>query len=357
MYMIIRLFCLFFFCYLFHPASAPAQVAKNTENRTMTEDEALSVLRSRATSSLDLGFVTVGRVEATSTTRHTAQESLDEAQSNHLGLYGKGIFVNLMRAGGFVILEFDAKSDAATRLHLVTLDEVGETIVQSQNVDGNLSRSDALTIIARSEKLSDAFFVSPGSQPTELARKFGGASVANVGIPDGQGYFAIPERLSKLTTQPDELLDLESLSAAVQLWPVRYALSLPIYSANPSIALKSAHQKFKEIIDEFLRRNSKSPDFIYHLSDLDSIDTREELAARLWWLKEIVSFLDTQCPCQLDSTTYKANVSISIIPLNLGVMNQNSDRSYAVMSAPGLITIWSRAENGDFVLKGLSEGE
>ena len=355
--MSIRVACVCFFCYLSLAVSVLAQVAMNAGHQTMTEDEALSILRSRATGTLSPGFVTVGRVEATSATRHAAQESLDEVQSQHLDLYGKGIFANMMRAGGFVALEFDAKSDAATRLHLVTLDDAGEAIVQTENVDGSLSRHDALTIIARSEKLAEAFFSSPGSQSDELARKFGGASVANVGIPNAQGYFAIPERLSKLTTQPDELLDLEGLSAAVQLWPVRYALSLPIYSANPSIALKSAHQKLKEVIDEFLRRNRKSPDFLYHLSDFDSIDTRDELAFRIRWLNEIVSFLDTQCPCQSDSSVYRANVSISTIPFYVGVTKQNSDLLYGVMTTAGLITIWSRAENGDFVLKGLSEGE
>ena len=351
-----KLSCVFVFCYLFQVLWAP-QVAKDTGKRMMTEDEALSVLRSKAASTVNLGFVTVYKPEPTPSTTRAAQESLDEAQSKQLNLYGKGIFVNLMRAGGFVVLEFDTRSDMATRLHLVTLDETGETIVQSKNVEGDLSRSEALTIIERSEKLSDAFFNSPGSQLNELPRKFGGARVANVGIPDGQGYWAIPERVRKLTTQPDELLDLASLSAAAQLWPIRYASSMPIYAANPAIALKSAHQKYKEIVNEFLRRNNKSPDFVDHLLDLDSINTRDVLATRLHWLRDLVSFLDTECPCQLDSAIYRANLSISTIPLFLGVMKQNSEHLYAVMTASGLISIWNRSEGGELVLKGLSEGE
>lgn len=209
--MLNRVFCVLLFSYLSGVFFAPFQVSKKMEKPVMTEDQALSALRSRVTSNSALRFVTVRAVEPTAITRHAAEESLDEVRAKHLILYGDGILLNLMRAGGFVVLEFDADSDRATRLHLVSMDVAGKAVVQSKDVDGDVSRGDALTLISSTEKLSDAFFNAPSSRYNELLLKFEGTRVANAGISDGQGYFAIPEHVVKLTTQPDELLNLRSL--------------------------------------------------------------------------------------------------------------------------------------------------
>lgn len=143
----------------------------------------------------------------------------------------------------------------------------------------------------------------------------------------------------------------------MQLWPIRYALSLPAYANNPAAAVDLARKELVKLASEFLARKGKTPDFVYHLPDLDSIDSRDKLAARIQLLRELDSFLDERISVQSDSSRHQANVLISTIPLFLGVTKQNSARLYAVMTAPGLISIWGRAESGEFVLKGLSEGD
>jgi hypothetical protein len=55
-----------------------------------------------------------------------------------------------MRVGGFVVLEFGTKTDMAIKVHLVTSDEEGGTVIRSKTADGDLSRSEALTILNRS---------------------------------------------------------------------------------------------------------------------------------------------------------------------------------------------------------------
>lgn len=341
---------------LSHLFPVPLRAASNMADAMMTQDQALSILRSSAANSSNVGFVVVHKIEPNGSTTHEAQESLNEAHLKHLDVYGEGVLVNLIGSGGFVVLEFDEKSDTATRFHLVTLDKAGKPVVQSHDIHGNLSRSEALMIVKRSAEFSDAFFSSTGSGMKQIARDFGDAGIAALGASGGQGYFEIPETVRKLTTRPEELLDLASLSSALQLWPIRHSLAMPVYAANPAKAVKLAREQQFKLIGEFLADKGKHPDFIFRLLDLGSIRTRDELTVRLQWLTDLSSFLDDRSPLGLDSATYRANVSISIIPLDL-VVQQKPDRLYGEMTAPGLISIWSRCKNGDFVLTGVSEGE
>ena len=321
----------------------------------MTQDRALSILRSQVTNPPNLGFVVVRELEPSEGTRHAAQASLDEARLKHLAVYGEGVLLDLMRTGGVTVLEFDEKSDIATRFHLVTLDEAGKAVVQSHDVHGKLTRSEVLMLLGRNAKFSDAFLVLPDSEMKQIARDFGGTETA-LGAPDGQGYFGVPEAVRKLTTRPEEVSDLADLSSALQLWPARHSLATTIYAASPVDAIRSARDKQLRLVKESLSAKGKDVDFFYDLLDLNSIRTRGELLDRLQWLREITSFLDSRNPLDLASPTYKANVLISGVPLEIGVQ-QDAERFYAIMTAPGIINIWTRAGTGDFVLKGISEGE
>src|SRR5205823_387301 len=324
-----------------------------------TEDEAISILRTRGSSVPGAEFVVVRKLEPAPSAVRVAQQSLQKAKSLQLNLYSNGILADLIRAGGFVVLEHDKKSDMATKLHLVTSDEAGRAVVKSENVDGGLGRSEALTIIDRSAQFSEAVFSSPSSQMGQILRKFSGTDIATLDIPDSQGYLAIPETVKKLTARPEELAELTSLSSSLQLWTLRCALAMPVYPANPIAAVQQSNNKLSELAQGFLAEKGKKGglDSIDHLVDLHSIQTHDELTMRLQRLRELNSFLDKRFPLPLDSATYKANASISTIPLNLGVMGQDVDHVYGVMTAPGLISLWKRAESGEFVLRGLSVGE
>jgi len=322
----------------------------------MTQDQALSVLRSQLANPPNVGFVVVRKVEANPDMRHAAQVSLDEARQKHLDLYGDGALLDLMRTGGFVVLEFNEKSGLATRFHSVTLDETGKPVVQSCNVHGELTKSEVVMLLDKSAAFSDAFFTSVGSGMKQIAKEFGETEIGSLGAPDGKGYFAVPAAVRKLTTRPEELTDLAALSSALTLWPARYSLTLPIYAASPVDAIKLARDEQFKLVKELLTTKGKDADFLYQLLDLDSIRTHGELIARLQWLREITSFLDERNPLNVGSPTYKANRLISRIPLDIGA-EQDAGHLYGVMTAPGVISIWSRTGTGDFVLKGIGEGE
>jgi hypothetical protein len=347
--MTVRPLLAFLFCFLLQPLPAPAQNAADTPDRMMTEERAFSLLRSSGASASDLGFVTVRRLEPTQSTRQTAEESLKEARSRHLEPYWDGVLTDMMREGGFVILEVDQRFDTAKRLYLVTLDEAGKPLVQSGHIEGDISRSDALALLSKSQELSDAFFASPGPSLKELLRRFGGGRLPDVEpFPDAEKYSVLPERVFEFAT-PDELQDLSVLATAVLLWPVRQAPALPIYAANPEAAVKMAQEEQLKLFKEFSPRKGNRFDFI-HLLDFDSIATYSELAARLQRLRELNSFLDQHCPFRSDSATYQNNVGISTIPVELGV-EQDSGRLYGVVAISDLLSGWIRTESGEFTLK------
>ncbi len=349
----IRALCIVLFGILLVPIRLP-QVS-GMVNGMVTEDQALSTLRSR--SAPDVGFLVVVKMQPTSEAGRISQESLVEARSKHLNLYEDGVFVNLMRAGGYLILEFDKKTDSATKLHLVTSDAAGRIVVQPGDVHGDLKREEALTIIDKSAGFSEAFFSSPESRMDELLTKFGGPGAA-FGIPDGQGYLALPETVKGLTTRPGELLELTGLSNGIALWTIRHALAMPVYAANPIAAVQDTNHELSSLVREFRPAigQNDSLDFIDHLIDLHSIRTRDELEIRLASLRELSSFLDERSPLPVQSLTYKANVSISTIPLNV-LVKLGTARFFGATTAPGLISVWDYGTNGGVILKGVSVAE
>jgi hypothetical protein len=353
--MLIRTLCLLLVVYIFQSFLAPSQTTNNVGNQMLTEDQALSTLRSRSTNPRDAGFIITRRFEPTPITRHVAQQSWDEAQSKHLELYGKGILIDLMRTGGFAVLEFDTKTDRAMKLHLITLGEDGGTSLQSQTLEGELSRGDTLALLRRGQNFAEALN-SSSSQIEQMLQTFGGTHVPAFERSGGHGYFAVPHHVARLATQPDEVLELSRLSGALGLWPIRYAPSMVAYAANPKAAIELAASEQSSLEKEFITARGKSPDFINDLLDLDSIATHDQLAQRLQWRRDLNSFLERRRPIPPDSATFKANTSISVIPLQLGVTKEDSENLYAVMSAQGLISIWTHAGKGNFILRAVSDG-
>src|SRR5882724_9140019 len=258
-------------CYLFALFSATAAPTNVAEDHVLTQDQAVSALRSREKVSADADFVLVRKFEATAITRDVAQTCRDEAQSKHIKLYRSGVFVNLLQTGGFVILEYDAKTDMATRLHVVTLDGSGKAVTESQIIDGDLSKSEALELSRSAEAFTDAFLTSPGSRIKEVWQAYAAGVAPTFGASGRQGYFAIPLGVTKLINQPDELIDLSALSGALQLWPARYAMSMPTYAANPAAAVEMARNVQSKLEKEFLQEKKKSSEFVDDLLDLESI--------------------------------------------------------------------------------------
>lgn len=325
----------------------------------MTEDQAISAVRAYRENAPNAGFVVALEVQPTPETQRVAQESLAEARSKQLTLYENGLFVNLLRAGGYLVLEFDKKTGAANKLYLATLNSTGEYVVHSLGIHGDLTKDEAQTIIGRSANFSNAFFESSVSPMKELLVTFGGPEAAAVGISDGQGYLAVPENVKNLSAGPGELLELTSLANGIALWTIRHALEMPIYAANPIAAVQQANKKLSDLSQELRGDTGKKNGELHsvdRLLDFDSIRNHEELEARLKSLRELSSFLDERSPLQVNSAAYKANTSISTVPLDL-LVERDAAQFYGATTAPGLMSVWIYGKNGGLVLRGLSVAE
>jgi hypothetical protein len=350
---------LFLFLTLYQIHSGATQISNGgTGNSIMTGRAAISILHARGVVGNDVELVAMSELQPSPDAQHIAQESLAEAQSKRLDLYADGLFIDLMRTGGVVVMEFDTKSGQAIRIHLVTLNQAGEAIIQSHDVHGDLARNEAQAIIDRCKQFSQVFFGSHKSDLIDVLHTFGGRRVATLGIPDGKGYLAIPDTVRKLLRGPEEQLELTGLSSGLQLWTIRHALTAPLYAANPIAAVQRANGELSKLAQDFQSETGRTntSDFVDDLIDLNTIHTREALTTRLRSLKDFCSFLDERSPLPIDSAAYSANVLISTIPLEL-VVEQGPDRSYGEVTAPGLISIWQRSESGEFVLKGFSVAE
>lgn len=346
------------FCCLFlRLLPARAQLPSGAATQELTEEQAQSLLRTKVAGSAGVEFVTLRKFETTANTRSVAQECLDEAKLKHIKMYGEGVLVNLLRTGGFVVLEFDFKTQLATHVHLVTLDETGTAAIHSEIVEGQLSKSEALALSRLSQSFSSAVLPPLSPRLNEAWREFGGvAPPPYAGHNDQDGYFAIPARLTKFTTQPDELMEISALHAALELWAIGYAPSLLLFAASPSEALKMAHHEQFRLITKFLEQKKKKPNFVYALLDLNSIDTHDKLRERIEWLRELNAFLNQHSSSAALAKFRGANISIAMIPLFMGVTEQQADRVIAVMCASGMISAWTETKTGEIVLMDVSEG-
>jgi hypothetical protein len=327
------------------------QASSTVSSPTMTEEQAVSAVRARSGSASDAEFVVAFKIEPTPETKEVAQQSLAEARSKQITLYEDGLFVELLRAGGYLVLEFNGGRAAPNRLCVVTLNSTGEYDVHCNDIHGNLTKDQAQTVINNSAKFSKAFFESPVTPIRELLVTFGGPEAAAIGIPDGQGYLAVPENVKRLSRDQGESLELTSLANGIALWSIRHALEMPVYAANPVVAVQQANKRLSELSQEF--RQGLDTD---RLLDLEPIRTDEELVARVKSLRELSSFLDKRSPLQVNSAAYKANIAISAVPLDL-VVEHDSAQFYGATSVPGLMTVWIYGKTGEPVLKGLSVAE
>lgn len=350
------------FCCLTQPLSLTGQGAPTQGTAMMSEAQALSMIRSKKASAPDVGLIVVQRIEPDSGTTAVAIEALAEARSKHLHLDEHGLFANLMRVGGYIVLEYSQRSERVIQLHFATQDEAGEPQFESwylappdktydpktESSWGSLNKDEALMLIRRNEEFSKAFFTSAPSELAEKTRKFGSS-----GMPDSYGCEGIPERLTKLAASPDEMASYCNLLNRTYLWQVRYALTLPVFAANPDEAMSQAEEKMEKLFDQY-SLNGGEGSGCKNPFEMDSIDMLDKLAAQIRCVKGLNSFLDDHLSTRTDSPTYKANLLLLEVPITLEVDQEPNGTHFMVMAATNLVTEWSRGENGRFVLTGLT---
>jgi hypothetical protein len=108
------------------------------QHQNLTPDRAIAAVRSKASKS-GTSFQIVREIQSSAKTQEVAQRSLQEAASRHLSPYGDGIFLNLLKGGGFLILETDPTTGNALSLHLISSGTDRHPVIESHEVEGNVS--------------------------------------------------------------------------------------------------------------------------------------------------------------------------------------------------------------------------
>jgi hypothetical protein len=259
---------------------------------------------------------------------------------------GDGVFIDLMRTGGFVILEVDEKNDHAISLHLVSRKRNGDMLVESNPVDGEVSATLALELIAETADFVDVLFSAP-INASALESKFDGSHFPQSHDPDedeASNLFAVPSNIEKIGADPGEIRELALLLGAIETWPIRYALSIPLFPTDQPRAIDTGTRKLVSLSRQFTLQKKGNPDVLHMLQDLKSIRSSDQLRNRASTLRRFSNFLEQKLASIDAATTFDANRSVATIPWKIGYYGP-PDNSYAVMTSSGIMVGWKVSSN------------
>lgn len=317
----------------------------------LTPDQAFAALRSKS-SKADSSFQIVREFTSSSEMHDFAKRSVEEASSRHVSVSEDGILLALLKTGGFLILEIYPATGNAISLNLISSGTDGHAIIESHQVEGNISAVLATELIDNTADFVDMLSGTRLSGVSTLEGKFNGGRFPQYSNSGDQSLFAIPRAIREIKVDESEKRELTALFGAFNFWPIRYALSMPNYAANPYGAFRLALKKREELIAEFAQKTNKGSNFIYDLEDLETVRTREQLRERVSWFRQLDNFLEETFQAEYVSATFDINKSISTVAIEIGTVTTGKEYTFAVMTSagPGVIVGWKQLPNGAFAV-------
>jgi len=254
---------------------------------------------------------------------------------------GEGILLDLMRSGGFIILEVNDESDHAISLHLVSRTAKGDTLVESNSVEGEVSATLAQELIRETADLVDVLLSTP-IDASALERKFDGSRFPESQDPDQDGaenLFAVPGAIRNVVANQGEIRELAVLLGTIDTWPIRYAISTRTFPADTPRAIEAGVRELVSLSRQFTHGKKESLDVLHLLQDLKSVRSEEQFRNRVSALGLLDNFLEQKLVSPDASMTSSVNRSIATIPWKIGFYGP-PDGSYAVMTSSGIIVGW-----------------
>jgi hypothetical protein len=307
-------------------AQTPPSNSGSVPEAKRTLDEAIIAIQSKEPHS-GSSFRLIREVPSSATVRESA--------------FGDGVFIDLMRTGGVVILEVDDKSDRAISLHLVSRTADGHAFVESNPVHGEVGATLAQNLIRETADLVDVLFSAP-VDASALENKFDGSRFPESHDPDDDetsNLFAVPSNIEKIGADQSEIRELAVLLGAIDTWPIRYALSSPLFPADPPRAIDAGARELVSLSRQFIHRKKGNLDVLHMLQDLKSVRNSEQLRNHVSTLRMLDNFLEQKLESPDAVMTFAANRSIATIPLKIGFYGP-PDSSYGVMTSSGIIVGW-----------------
>ena len=317
-----------------------AQSSTPCSNSKLTSDQAVAAVRSKelnSGASLDV----IRELVSSCTTQDNAQRA-PHASSQTVNRREDPILLDLIRSGGFLILEVDRSSGEALQLHLVSIGADGRPVINSRRVEGRVSAGLAHDLIKATAEFVDLLLTDSINVGTLVNRFYAGHFPESQGIDEDetQNLFATPHDVGNVGAAPSETQEFALLSGTIDIWTIRYAISNPNFPVDPTQALSSAIAKREKLAKEFSRSKNESPDFLRK-----PLQTREQLRNRLATFRSFNDFLQQKLTAD-PSTSFAANRSISTVALYVGSIGAPDEISYPVMTASGIIVDWKLLDSG-----------
>lgn len=328
------------------------------ESPRLTAEQAIAAARRNSkTEKLGGTFSVLIEIPSNADTRRFGDQALAQARVKHIELYLNGILTDILRSGGFLVVQILPTTNKANSLdspefvsilHLVSLgsDGVPKDVMSGPGMD----LADTQELTRNTIEFVEQLYSTPSTEDLSLESRFYGGSFPEADQFQGT-LFAIPHSLRKLGANPNEVREAAALYGGYLFWVNRYALSMPIFAASPVTALNVAADKENTLKAEFLRSNHVDPDLDL---DLDNIRSKMQLQERITLLKRLDKFLEDALKNDSDPTIVRANLSIATMPLGTGATSGLGDGIYSSSTPSMFEFFWQRIPTGGFAVKMIS---
>jgi hypothetical protein len=326
----------------------------------MTAQEAIAVARRNPrTKKLGGTFSVLREIVANADTRRVGDQALAQARANHIKLYKNGILADVLRSGGFLLIQIFPPTNKTNNvnplpfvsvLHLVSLGRDGAPKDVFWGPGINLANTQEL--VKDTTEFTEELYSTRPSEAMSLESRFYGGR-----FPEGDlsqdTLFAIPHSLLKLGADPNEVREVAALYGGLQLSGFQYAVSMPAFAANPIVATQAAEEKWEALKGEFLRNNHMDPHFHF---DPENIRSKKQLRERVDVLRRLDKFMEEALKNEANSALAEANISVATIPLGVGTYTQEDGRVFYGSSTANLLVIyWQRLPAGGFAVSLIGE--
>jgi hypothetical protein len=318
------------------------------EDPHLTAEQAITAARRHAQPGTS--FMVLREITANADTRRIGDQALAQAKADKIELYENGLLINILRSGGFLLAETDPQTNNMVATHLVLMEAGGAVKDVQSESQGVVKQADAEELVKDTAELVKQLYSTPSTEESSLAGEFYGGN-----FPDGDQFpdslLAIPNSLRKTGANPNEVRGAAALFWGYLFWPLRSALSMPVFAASPASAENAAEKERDTLKAEFLQSNKLDPNI--NPIDFDNIQNERQLQERIELLTRLDRFLEDSLRKKADPAVVRQNLSILMMPLRVDVY-LNQEGEYVSTSPPKSLFLWHRLATGGFAVKEIS---
>lgn len=344
---LVLIFCLCIIAFV----SSTLATWPQSEHGTLSSQQAIALLRSKTNGKGSAAFRLLKEVRPSPESTRVGEAALEESKSSKIALFGNGVLASSLRFGGFLVLEYDSATGKAAVLHLVSLREDGQELIESEKIEGTLEEKEAAEIVQVTESLMNDLLRLPMPEMRRVIDRYFRGRAPSYKNSEEATFFTVPSRVRALGGIK-EVGDLGILFWSRFLRQGRWALARKAYAANPSVALRQADDELTKQIDHFLGTEGLTWDNYHANNDMESIRTRGELAGRIRFLERLNAYLDRVELSHEEKSTFDANAMISTFPVQISVTRTGHR---VVVTPLGFIAYWRRLPGGGLVLDAVSQ--